>query len=158
MAQLHEPAARVTQPDPLAVRKSAIVLKSGAKRPVSHISSIFALSFALRSPGRSAVRMAIYVDPARNGWVVRRSPRDSGIGTIEPERREVQLRDKRIDGAYRILPDIVSSRHSGRRSTWVRSAHSRKRLIPRPLRSVLDYRRSSRFHTASANSGSRPVS
>jgi len=52
--------------------------------------------------------MAIYVDPAQNGWVVRRSPRDSGIGTIEPERREVQLRDKRIDGAYRIIfPDIV---------------------------------------------------
>jgi len=40
--------------------------------------------------------------------VVRRSPSDSGIGTIEPVRLKVQLRDKRIDGAYRIIfPDIV---------------------------------------------------
>jgi len=40
--------------------------------------------------------------------VVRRSPSDSGIGTIEPDALRSSSATKRIDGAYRIVfSDIV---------------------------------------------------
>ena len=74
--------------------------------------------------------------------MVRRSPSDSGIGTIEPVRLKVQLRDKRIDGAYRIIfPDIVIE--TLRQKVNLGSIRSVEEAAhPNLVDSLLDYSRS----------------
>jgi len=70
---------------PLSFLKSAMVLKSGASRPVSHISSTFALGLPLQpAAGRDLVDVAVDIDLQQQGRMIAGRPVASGTTPSNP--------------------------------------------------------------------------
>ena len=80
---------------PLSLRKSAMVLKSGARRPVSQISSMIALALALEPAARrDAVEIAINVDLEHRRRMIARAARVSSGSKLDRS-RACQDQDRR---------------------------------------------------------------
>src|ERR1700758_2900288 len=74
---------------PLSRRKLAMVLKSGARRPVSHINSI--LRFAFQAAARlDAVEIAVEIDLQQGRGVVGGPSRRRRLNTFKAKRAQIQ--------------------------------------------------------------------
>ena len=93
----------------LSFRKLAMVLKSGAKRPISHIGST--LRWASRSKRRhrlDAVEIAIDVDLQHDRGVVSGPASIGWNGTFKTQIDQIKFVDKDVDYAHRIgIADVV---------------------------------------------------
>src|SRR4051794_10836899 len=94
---------------PLSRRKSAIVLKSGARRPSSHINSRFrCASRSRRRLEGMRFRLAVDIELQQRGWVVGRAPSLRRNGPLEAELGQVQPVDERFDDPNGVvLVDVV---------------------------------------------------
>ena len=94
---------------PLSRRKSAIVLKSGARRPRQPRHLDIALAFALKTPARGhPVQIPVDIDLEHHARVVGRAAGDCGHGAVEAERREVQFVHEHVHDSDRVvLADVV---------------------------------------------------
>src|SRR6516165_1563741 len=92
---------------PLFRRKSAMVLKSGASLPVSHMHSTFAPCFTLQSPARlHLVQIAVQVELEHCRRAIPGSPGRGRPG--EAKCRQIQFADKHINDPNQVvLGDIV---------------------------------------------------
>src|SRR5205814_6556502 len=94
---------------PLSLRKSAIVLKSGASRPVSHISSILRLRFAFQPPaGLNAVEIAVEVNLQQRRGMIGRPARRRRRHSRKPQGGKVQFVDEDLNHPNRVLlADVI---------------------------------------------------
>ena len=89
---------------PLSLRKSAIVLKSGASRPVSHIiSTLRAVSRSRRRTRLDLVDVAVDVDLQRRGGMIGRAARRLRHDARKPQRMQIQFVDEDVDHPHRIV-------------------------------------------------------
>jgi hypothetical protein len=86
-----------------------MVLKSGIRRPVSHISSTFTLRLALKAPAQlNAVEIAVDVDLQHDCGVVSGSARFSWNSAFKTQGDQVELVDEDINDAHRIrIADVI---------------------------------------------------
>ena len=146
-------------PLPLSRRKSAMVLKSGARRPVNHISSTIALALALQAAaGLDAVEVAVDVDLQQHRRVVRRAARGAGVAPSKPKTpgRVHRRRHRRPDRV--VLGDEVIQA-LGKQRDLAPSWPSMNRGILTPVLDMPPNSNNARrhgeggFHTASVDSG-----
>src|SRR6516162_2931378 len=91
---------------PLSLRKSAIVLKSGASRPTNHINSI--LRCASRSSRRLEVEVAVEINLQQRRGMIRRPARRRRLHPRKPQGAQVQVVDEDFDHPNRVLlTDII---------------------------------------------------
>src|SRR5215212_4365956 len=88
---------------PLSRRKSAIVLKSGLKRPVSHSVRGYAGSLVLISGWRNAVAIAAEIDREQSGRMIRRPSRGLRHHAGKVQSCHVQFVNVSLNDAYGIV-------------------------------------------------------
>src|SRR5208337_494053 len=119
---------------PLSLRKSAMVLKSGARQPVSHIIDV-PLAFPLKpAAGLNAVEVAVYVELQHHGCMVSGPSRQLRMHAPKAKLPEIELVDEKVDHPHRVfLGDIVFQlRRKHRSLSAIRPAHkARHRNSPR---------------------------
>ncbi len=91
-------------PAPLSRRKSAMVLKSGAKAPAQPHQLDVALRLALQAPaGLDAVQVAVDVNLEQYRRVVGRTARVRRRGTCEAKHLEIEFCHEGVDDPNRVV-------------------------------------------------------
>src|SRR5271169_1791896 len=121
---------------PLSLRKSAIVLKSGISRPVSHTNSMLRWH-SLQAPARlHTIEVSVDIDLQQRRGMIGRPSRHLRLDAAKAEFAQIELIDKDVDRPHRIVVAQIFIQPLGKQRalTAVIANHKARHPILQPNR------------------------